>query len=57
MRKMQIIGLLLATLVMAAPALAEPAPAPATGFDWRDLIDTDMDGDSAVGEEMCALPR
>ena len=55
MRKMQIIGLLLATLVMAAPALAEPAPA--TGFDWRDLIDTDMDGDSAVGEEMCALPR
>lgn len=59
MRKMPILGILLAALVIAAaaPALAEPAPAPITGFDWRDLIDTDMDGDHVVGEEMCARPR
>jgi hypothetical protein len=59
MRKMPIFGILLAALVIAAaaPALAEPVPAPSTGFDWRDLIDTDMDGDHVVGEEMCARPR
>ncbi len=35
-------------------AAAEPeAPAP---IDWRDFIDTDMNGDHVVGEELCAAP-
>ena len=34
-------------------AAAPEAPAP---IDWRDFIDTDMDGDHVVGEELCAAP-
>ncbi len=35
-------------------AAAEPeAPPP---IDWRDFIDTDMNGDHVVGEELCTLP-
>ncbi len=38
----------------ASLAAAEPeAPPP---IDWRDVIDTDMNGDHVVGEELCALP-
>lgn len=37
-----------------ASLAAEPeAPPP---IDWRDFIDTDMDGDHVVGEELCAAP-
>ncbi len=35
-----------------AAAEAE-APPP---IDWRDFIDTDMNGDHVVGEELCAVP-
>jgi hypothetical protein len=39
----------------AGLAVAEPeAPPP---IDWRDFIDTDMNGDHVVGEELCAGPR
>ncbi len=35
-------------------AAAEPeAPPP---IDWRDFIDSDMNGDHVVGEELCAAP-
>ena len=37
-----------------ASLAAEPeAPPP---IDWRDFIDTDMNGDHVVGEELCAAP-
>ncbi len=35
----------------ASLAAAPEAPPP---IDWRDFIDTDMDGDPVVGEELCA---
>ncbi len=38
----------------AGRAAAEPeAPPP---IDWRDVIDTDMNGDHVVGEELWAAP-
>ena len=37
-------------------AFAEPEPAPPPPIDWRDFIDTDMNGDHVVGEELCAVP-
>ena len=38
----------------AGLAAAEPeAPPP---IDWRDFIDTNMNGDHVVGEELCAAP-
>ncbi len=37
---------------IGASLAAEPeAPPP---IDWRDFIDTDMNGDHVVGEELCA---
>ncbi len=40
----------------AGLAAAEPeAPLPLP-IDWRDFIDTDMNGDHVVGEELCAAP-
>ena len=47
----------LAAAVFAGPgaslAAAEPAAPPP--IDWRDFIDTDMNGDHVVGEELCAV--
>ncbi len=34
----------------AAESEAPPPPAP---IDWRDFIDSDMNGDHVVGEELC----
>jgi hypothetical protein len=37
-------------------AFAEPEPAPPPPIDWRDFVDTDVNGDHVVGEELCAVP-
>ena len=42
-----------ASLAAAEPEAPPPPPAP---IDWRDFIDTDMNGDHVVGEELCAAP-
>ena len=34
----------------------EAPPRPLPPIDWRDFIDTDMNGDHVVGEELCATP-
>lgn len=39
------------TLAAAEPEAPLPPP-----IDWRDFIDTDMNGDHVVGEELCAAP-
>lgn len=39
---------------VAGPEVPEPVPPPP--IDWRDFIDTDMNGDHVVGEELCATP-
>ncbi len=33
------------------PEFTVPLP-----IDWRDFVDTDMNGDHVVGEELCAAP-
>ncbi len=35
----------------APPSVEAPPP-----IDWRDFINTDMNGDHVVGEELCAAP-
>jgi hypothetical protein len=42
-----------ATLAVAEPEAPLPPLAP---VDWRDFIDTDINGDHVVGEELCAAP-
>ncbi len=44
-----------AGFVGTGASLAAEAEAPHP-IDWRDFIDTDMDGDHVVGEELCAAP-
>ncbi len=39
-----------------AAAQPEVPPSPLPPIDWRDFVDTDMDGDHVVGEELCAVP-
>ncbi len=39
----------------AAGESEAPSPLPPP-IDWRDFIDTDMNGDHVVGEELCAMP-
>jgi hypothetical protein len=40
---------------LAAGEPEAPSP-PLPPIDWRDFIDTDMNGDHVVGEELCAAP-
>ncbi len=42
-----------ATLAAAEPEAPLP---PLPPVDWRDFIDTDMNGDHVVGDELCAAP-
>ncbi len=58
--KLRIACLAAAVLVGAGGPLAaaesEAPPLPPTPIDWRDFIDSDMNGDHVVGEELCHAP-
>ena len=49
-------GLAAAVFVGSGASLATAEPEAPPPIDWRDFIDTDMNGDHVVGEELCAAP-
>ena len=63
MIRTQALVVCLATAVFVGSGATLAAAEPETPFlplppvDWRDFIDTDMDGDHVVGEELCAAPE
>ena len=40
-----------------AAAEPEAPPLPPAPIDWHDFIDSDMNGDHVVGEELCVAPN
>ncbi len=54
--KALVAGLAAAVFVGSGARLAAAEPVAPPPIDWRDFIDSDMNGDHVVGEELCALP-
>ncbi len=54
--KLRVACLAVAVFLGSGAGLAAAEPEAPPPIDWRDFIDTDMDGDHVVGEELCAVP-